>query len=78
MKETTFVITDLENGWVWQDICDEEVAYLYCNEELEVPKEWIEELRCCNRAIRISLHRDRCYFTDDWFVNLQRLSRQSA
>jgi hypothetical protein len=78
MNETTFVIKDLDNGWVWQDICDEEIAYLYCNEELEVPGEWIEELRCYHQAIQISLHRDRSYFTDDWFVNLQRLSHQSA
>jgi hypothetical protein len=78
MKETTFVIKDLENGWVWQDIHDEDMAYLYCNEELEVPEEWIEELRCYNKAIQISLHRDRRYFTDDWFVNLQRLSDRSA
>ena len=78
MKETTFVIENLDNGWVWQDIHDEDTALLYCNEELEVPDEWIEELRCYNEAIRISLYRDRCYFTDDWYVNLQRLSSQSA
>ncbi|MDX1295006.1 MAG: hypothetical protein R3302_01990 [Sulfurimonadaceae bacterium] len=78
MKETTFVIEHLDNGWVWQDINDEDTAYLYCSEELEVPDEWIEELDCYREAIRISLHRDRSYFTDDWFVNLQRLSSQSA
>lgn len=78
MKETTFVIKELDNGWVWQDIHDEDTAYLYCNEELEVPEEWIEELDCDNDAIRISLHRDKRYFTDDWFVNLQRLSSKSA
>jgi hypothetical protein len=78
MKETMFVIKDLENGWVWQDIHDEDVAYLYCNEELEVPEECIEALCCDEQAIRLSLHRDRRYFSDDWFVNLQRLSCKSA
>ncbi len=78
MKETTFVIKELDNGWVWQDICDDEIAYLYCNEELEVPEEWIEALQCRHDAIQISLHRDRRYFADDWFVNLQRLSGKSA
>lgn len=78
MKETTFVIKELDNGWVWQDILDDDTAYVYCNEELEVPEECIEELQCYNEAIRISLHRDRRYFTDDWFVNLQRLSSKSA
>ena len=78
MKETTFVIKDLDNGWVWQDIRDEDTAYLYCSEELEVPDGVIEELQCYDEAIRISVHRERRYFTDDWFVNLQRLSCKSA
>ena len=78
MKETTFVIKDLDNGWVWQDIRDEDTAYLYCNEELEVPDNLIEELECYNEMIRISLYRDKRYFAEDWFVNLQRLSAKSA
>ena len=78
MKETTFVIQQLDNGWVWQDIHDEDTAYLYCNEELEVPEEWIDDLRCDHDSIRIELHRDRRYFSDDWYVNLQRLSSKSA
>ncbi len=78
MKETTFLIKDLDNGWVWQDIYDDEVAYIYCCEELEVPDDAIEDLRRCEDAIHISVHRDRRYFSDDWFVNLQRLSHKSA
>ena len=78
MKETTFIIKELDNGWVWQDISDEDTAQIYCSEELEVPGEWIEELECYNEAFRLSLHRSRHYVSDDWYVNLQRLGHHSA
>lgn len=74
MSETTFIINDLENGWMWQDIGSVDDIYLYCSEELEVPEEVIDELEHYGNAFRVSLHRDRRYFNEDWFVNLQRIA----
>lgn len=74
MSETTFIINDLENGWMWQDMHSDEDLLLYCSEELEVPDELIEELEHFGNAFRVSLYRDRSYFNEDWFVNLQRVA----
>lgn len=72
MKETTFVIQHLDNGWDWPDIYSDEIAAEYFCEELEVPEELIESVECYEGAMMISLTPDRCYFREDWYVNLQR------
>ncbi len=78
MKETTFVIKTLDFGWYWQDIVNEYDAEIYCSEELEVPQEWIEEVECFENSFKLSLHRSRSYFNEDWYVNLRRIEYQSA
>lgn len=72
MKETTFLIKCLDNGWDWLDIYSEEEAAIYCCEELEVPEELINEVEYLGNSIKLSLVPDRRYFREDWFVNLQR------
>jgi hypothetical protein len=72
MKETTFVIRHLDNGWDWPDIYSDEIATEYFCEELEVPEELIECVECYDGAMKLSLHRDRRYFREDWYANLQR------
>lgn len=72
MKETTFLIRQLDNGWDWPDIDSEADVALYCCEELEVPEELIEEVVCLGEAFRLSLLPDRSYRREDWYVNLQR------
>lgn len=72
MKETTFVIRKLDNGWDWPDIYSEDVAVIYCCEELEVPEELIEEVSYTEESLHLSLVPDRSYYREDWFVNLQR------
>lgn len=72
MKETTFLIRKLDNGWDWLDIYSEDVATLYCCEELEVPEDLIEDVECFEGAMKLSLVPDRSYYREDWFVNLQR------
>lgn len=72
MKETTFLIRKLDNGWDWLDIYSEDVAVLYCCEELEVPEDLIEDVECFEGAMKLSLVPDRSYYREDWFVNLQR------
>ncbi|NOQ32354.1 MAG: hypothetical protein GQ570_14690 [Helicobacteraceae bacterium] len=46
--------------------------YLY--DELEVPTECIESLNYSNNYILIKLSKETTYTTDDWYVNLQRVS----
>jgi len=72
MKESTFVIHHLDNGWDWPDIHDNDDAVIYCCEELDVPAELIEEVQCYAGAMKISLTPDRRYYREDWYVNLQR------
>lgn len=72
MKETTFVIQKLDNGWDWPDITDEDDAALYCCEELEVPEELIENVSVWAGMMKLSLFPDRSYYREDWYVNLQR------
>ena len=72
MKETTFVIRHLDNGWDWPDIANDDIAVQYLCEELEVPEELIEEVECYEGAMMLSLIPDRRYFREDWFVNLRR------
>ncbi|WP_345985101.1 hypothetical protein WCX49_10815 [Sulfurimonas sp. HSL-1656] len=72
MKETTFVIHHLENGWGWPDIDCDEVAVEYLCEELEIPEELINEVHCGEGTMQLSLIPDRGYMRDDWYVNLMR------
>ncbi|MEA3374298.1 MAG: hypothetical protein U9Q62_11500 [Campylobacterota bacterium] len=74
MSETTFIVKSLENGWMWQDMRSDDDLLVYCSEELEVPDELIDELECYEHAFKVALHRDRSYFNDDWYVNLQRVA----
>ena len=74
MSETLFIINNLDYGWVWQDIVDEDVACMYCQDELEVPQELIESLEFRHSSIRLVLYRERSHFGDDWYVNLQRIA----
>ena len=72
MKDNIFLIHSLENGWSCPDIHGEDDAQLYCLEELEVPKEHIEDVRCYNEAFQLTLKRQKAYPNDDWYVNLIR------
>ena len=72
MKDREFIIKELFNGWNFNDIINEEIALTFCEEELEVPCEYIDMLECQDRAIKLLLRRDRSYWRDDWYVNLKR------
>jgi hypothetical protein len=74
VKETTFLIRQLDNGWDWLDIYSDDVAVQYLCEELEVPEEVIEEVECFEGAMKLSLVRDTAYKREDWYVNLQRVA----
>lgn len=72
MKDNVFLIRSLDSGWDWPDIYSEDDVELYCLEELEVPQEHIDEVKCLNKAFQLTLKRQRSYHRDDWYVNLLR------
>jgi len=72
MKDNIFLIRSLENGWGWPDIFSADDAELYCLEELEVPEEHIDDVKCFDEAFQLTLKRQKIYHDDDWYVNLIR------
>lgn len=74
MKEHQFVITEGLNGWNIEDLYTQESAEMFCEEELEIPSQYIETLQFQNNLIKLSLLKDRSYRNDDWYVNLQRVA----
>ncbi len=72
MKDNVFVISDLDNGWGWQDIYSDNDVETYCLEELDVPEEHIDQIKCYNNAFQLTLKRQRNYRNEDWYVNLTR------
>ncbi|MBE0499172.1 MAG: hypothetical protein IBX43_08040 [Campylobacterales bacterium] len=80
---TKFTITELNNGWEWLDIegikdgkyFSEEMALrLFCEEELEIPQQFLKEITLYEEQMQIQLCRDRSYIREDWYVNLSRIS----
>jgi len=72
LKERSFIIKALANGWNWLDISDKDDIENYCVQELEVPQELIKNLHFYNNAFEINLINSRSYYRDDWYINLQR------
>jgi len=73
MSEREFIInTDNPNLELYDDI-DDVFAQSICQNELEIPEECIKKIECYNDAFKIYLIYSRSYFSDDWYVNLQRL-----
>jgi len=52
---------------------DDEYAHSICENELEIPTECIQKIKCYDDVFKIYLTKSRKYFSDDWYVNLQRL-----
>ena len=46
----------------------------FIEEDLEVPREFIESFNIRDTYVNIKLSHSREYFNDDWYVNLQRVS----
>ncbi len=71
---TRFKITELDNGWQWPDIETIDDGEYFCAEELEIPREYLEEITLYEEELHVTLCRDRSYIRDDWYVNLSRVS----
>jgi len=73
MSEREFIInTDNPNLELYDDI-DDVFAQSICQNELEIPEECIKKIECYSDTFKIYLVYSRSYFSDDWYVNLQRL-----
>ena len=80
---TKFRIKELFNGWQWNDIEDiydaeysskEKTLRLFCEEELEIPNQFLKTIELYEKEMHLTLCRDRSYIRDDWYVNLSRIS----
>jgi hypothetical protein len=80
---TEFRIKELENEWGWPEIemntqgqyfSQEMTLRLFCEEELEIPPQYLKEIQLYRDEMHVTLCRDRSYIRDDWYVNLSRVS----
>ncbi len=80
---TSFSIKELDNGWAWPDIENiqdgehfsrESALRLFCEEELEIPQEYLKSIKLYDEEMQVDLCRDRAYLREDWYVNLSRIS----
>ena len=52
---------------------DDTYAKSICENELEIPENYIKKIECFEDAFKIYLQPSRRYYRDDWYVNLTRL-----
>jgi len=71
---TMFKIKELDNGWQWPDIETVNDGECFCEEELEIPQEYLKTVTLYKEEMHVTLCRDRTYVRDDWYVNLSRIS----
>ena len=84
---TMFKIIGLYNAWQWPDIETlydkkyfskekflQEELVLFCEEELEIPQEYLKTVDLYDNKMYVTLCRDKAYIGDDWYVNLSRIS----
>ncbi|QFR50227.1 hypothetical protein FJR48_11000 [Sulfurimonas lithotrophica] len=73
MLERIFTIDAYNEELEIFDNLDDECAQSICENNLEIPKEYINKISCKNDSFTIYLANSRSYYRDDWYVNLQRL-----
>lgn len=71
---TKFTITELNNGWEWPDIENTRDCECFCEEELEIPQQFLKDIKLYDEEMQIHLCRDKSYVREDWYVNLSRIS----
>jgi hypothetical protein len=71
---THFTIKELDNGWGWPDIETTLDGECFCEEELEIPQQYLKEIQLYEDEMQVTLCRDKSYVRDDWYVNLSRIS----
>lgn len=71
---TRFTIKELDNGWGWPDIETRLDGECFCEEELEIPHQYLQDIQLYSDEMHVTLCRDKSYVRDDWYVNLSRIS----
>lgn len=73
-KSREFVISTENLEVEYEYLLNANMLEEYVFEELEIPTECIDSLEISDERLSIKLSRGRHYFSDDWYVNLQRVS----
>ncbi len=74
MKTREFVIKTKNLEIEYDDSLTVDLIQEYVFEELEVPAEYIESMSVTSNRVNIKLSKEKRYFNDDWYVNLQRVA----
>lgn len=73
--KTFFSIRELEDGWDFNDFLEADgMAEDYCVSVLEIPQEYIKDIKLKNSYFEIELEKTKEYLHDDWYINLLRAS----
>jgi len=74
-----FLISELEDGWDWNDMLEvDEMSEEYCAAVLEIPSEYIEDIAIDGRGLGIRLEKTKEYLYEDWYTNLSRVCEPYA
>ncbi|MCW8838880.1 MAG: hypothetical protein OQK11_09290 [Thiovulaceae bacterium] len=73
MLERTFTIDAYNEELEIFDYLDVNCAQSICENNLEIPQEYISKISCNDDTFTIYLADSRSYYREDWYVNLQRL-----
>jgi hypothetical protein len=73
MLERVFTIDAQNEELEIYEYLDNDCAQSICENQLEIPEEYIQKISCKDDRFTIYLANSRTYYRDDWYVNLQRL-----
>lgn len=76
----TFIVRRLNDGWEWRDFMMGGSEYDYCIDELEIPEEHLLQAVADvhRQELEISLYGLPTHTSDDWLVNLARISDNAS
>ncbi len=73
MLEREFTVNLNNDEIEFFDKIDDECAQSICENNLEIPLDYIKKMQCYDDVFKVSLTDTRVYYRDDWYVNLARL-----
>ena len=73
MLERIFTVDTSNEDLEIFELLDDDYAHSICENDLEIPQEYINKIRCKNDSFTVYLANTRSYYREDWYVNLQRL-----
>ena len=73
MKTREFTIQREEFDLDYQSGLTTPIIEEYIFEDLEIPQEYIKSFNVSDEYVNVKLANSREYFSDDWYINLQRV-----